>query len=48
MKKQYQNPDTFTMSFSVDDIVMQHTLSTSVVDTESINVPIESAPKKFV
>lgn len=42
MKKQYQNPNTFTMSFAVNDIVMGASLGISVVDTGSIDVPFES------
>ncbi len=45
MKKQYQNPNTFTMSFAVNDIVMGSTLNNSVADTDPIPTPLEQAPK---
>lgn len=49
MKKQYQNPNTLTMSFAVNDIVMSATLNNSVASTESIQTEIEGvgpgAPK---
>lgn len=48
MKKQYQNPNTFTMSFAVNDIVMGSTLNNSVAGTDPIDVPFENAPKRMV
>lgn len=41
MKKQYQNPNTFTMSFAVNDIVMGTMLNNSVASTDYIPTDIE-------